>query len=70
MSTIATHDFMLDNIHCEACARRVTKAVAKVDANAAVEVDVGRGAVRVGNASASRAALAEALAAAGYPAKA
>jgi copper chaperone len=57
----------VDNIHCEACARRVTNALLKAAPQAAVTVDVPTGRVTIGGVSAPRADLEAALKAAGYP---
>jgi copper chaperone CopZ len=64
---MSTETFSVDNIHCEACARRVTNALVKADAAAVVSVDVKTGAVTVAGASVPRDRLTAALADAGYP---
>lgn len=60
--------FEVEKIHCDACARRVTNAVLKIAPDAKVQVDVARGRVTV-DAAGEPAGIAEAITAAGYPAK-
>ncbi|MDC8014447.1 heavy-metal-associated domain-containing protein [Tahibacter soli] len=61
--------FRVEGMTCGGCARRVTRAVQALDANAAVAVDLARGTVEVGS-TADATAVAAAIAAAGYPATA
>jgi copper chaperone len=63
-----TSVFTVEKIHCDACARRVTNAVLKVAPTAKVAVDVKSGRVTV-DAADVPAGIAEAITAAGYPAK-
>jgi copper chaperone len=57
----------VSNIHCEACARRVTAAIETAEPAAHPKVDVGSGKVTLDTAS-DMAAILAALAEAGYPA--
>lgn len=61
--------FRVEGMTCGSCARRVTRAVQALDANATVKADVALGTVEVGS-TADAAAVATAIAAAGYPATA
>ena len=63
MSTILS----VSNIHCGACASRVTKAIQKVEPSAVPQVDVATGRVTLDKAGDIGAILA-ALDKAGYPA--
>ncbi len=57
----------VSNIHCGACARRVTAAIEKAEPAAQPKVDVASGKVTLA-AVADMAAILAALAKAGYPA--
>lgn len=59
--------FEVKNLSCGHCVKAVTRAIQSVDAQAAVEVDLGRQQVAV-TSTAPEARLREALAAADYPA--
>ncbi len=63
MSTILS----VSNIHCGACASRVTKAIQKVEPAAVPQVDVATGRVTLDKAG-DIAAILAALDKAGYPA--
>lgn len=63
MSTILS----VSNIHCGACAARVTRAIQKVEPSAAPEVDIATGRVTIDKAG-DIAAILAALDKAGYPA--
>lgn len=63
MSTILS----VSNIHCGACASRVTKAIQKVEPSAVPQVDVATGRVTLDKAG-DIAAILAALDKAGYPA--
>lgn len=59
--------FSVPKMKCGGCAQSVTNALHKIDATAAVEVDLDKKEVKF-NSSASQADALNALAAAGYPA--
>ncbi len=62
----------VEKMHCDACARRVTKAVEQAAPGATVAVDLAAGRVTVqsaGERQADAAAIAAAVTAAGYPAR-
>ncbi len=61
-----TYQLTVEKMSCGHCVRAVTEAVREVDADAAVQVDLGAGAVRVDSAASLervRAAIVEA----GFP---
>jgi copper chaperone CopZ len=60
--------FAVKDIHCEACAKRVRKAVESVVPGARIEVDIANGRVSVEPASAPD-KIAAALTNSGYPAE-
>jgi copper chaperone CopZ len=59
--------FKVENMHCDACARRVEKAVEKAQPGSRVTVDVKAGRVTVERA-ADPGRIAASISAAGYPA--
>jgi copper chaperone CopZ len=63
-----TTAFAVKDIHCQACAKRVTTAVQSVVPGAKVDVDIASGRVTVDPAP-EGARIAAALTAAGYPAE-
>lgn len=59
----------VDNMHCEACVRRVTTVIQKKGADITVAVDLSASTVKVDGAPDAKAVVA-ALETAGYPVKA
>ena len=59
-------EFDIANMSCGHCASTITKTVKLLDPDAKVEVDLGQKKVRI-ETTEDRAALAQALAQAGYP---
>ena len=62
--------FAVENMSCERCAARVTKAIHALAPQAEVNVDLPTGAVTVTPAVADPGLVARAIAEAGYPARA
>jgi copper chaperone CopZ len=62
--------FAVENMSCERCAARVTKAIHALAPQAEVSVDLPTGAVTVTPAVADPPSVARAIAEAGYPARA
>jgi copper chaperone len=62
--------FAVENMSCDHCAARVTKAVHALAPQSEVKVDLSTGAVTVTPAVADPAGVARAIAEAGYPARA
>ncbi len=60
------HDFQVQGMTCGHCERGVTQAIQGVDPDATVHIDRAAGQVRVAGSSASRDALAAAIAEEGY----
>jgi copper chaperone len=58
--------FQVNDMTCGHCVGAITKAVHSVDANATVEVNLGRHEVTVDHTSANAAALSAAITEAGY----
>jgi copper chaperone len=69
MSESANTLFAVENMSCERCAARVTKAVKALEPEAEVKVDLPTGAVTVSPAVADPAKIARAISDAGYPAR-
>jgi copper chaperone CopZ len=69
MSDTANTLFSVENMSCERCAARVTKAVKALEPEAEVKVDLPTGAVTVSPAVADPASIAKAISDAGYPAR-
>ena len=59
-------EFKVEDMSCGHCASVITRTVKELDAQATVEIDLGRKTVRI-ESSEDRSALAEALDEAGYP---
>lgn len=58
--------FIIDAMHCDGCARGVTRAVQRVDATAQITIDIPSRRVDV-SSTADSASIAAALDAAGFP---
>ena len=65
MSTV----FDVEKMTCQNCVKHVTKAVQTAQPGAQVQVELSTGKVTVSPSPANPAAIAEAIAEAGYPAK-
>ena len=61
--------FEVENVHCQACAKRIATAIEKVQPGARVAVDVAAGKVEV-TPVANRSTIVDALEQAGYKLKA
>ncbi len=61
--------FAVENMSCDHCAARVTKAVKSVAPGSEVHVDLPAGAVTVTPAAGDAAVMAKAISDAGYPAR-
>lgn len=61
-------DLNVEGMHCEACARRVTKIVQGEEPTAQVTIDLAQGRVSIQSAR-NAASLAAAITEGGYPAK-
>ncbi|OFW36732.1 MAG: hypothetical protein A3J29_02170 [Acidobacteria bacterium RIFCSPLOWO2_12_FULL_67_14b] len=57
--------FQLDRIHCEGCAKKITKAIQEAQPNARVEINIPARTVKVGGTS-DRSKVAMAIKGAGY----
>jgi copper chaperone len=62
------HRFKVEKMGCGGCAKSVTRAVQAVEPNATVEVDLSAKLVAVAGAGGSADRIAQAIAAAGFPA--
>jgi copper chaperone len=60
------HIFKVEGMGCQGCVTAVEKAIRSAAPDAAVEIGLSDGIVRVGNSGASREILAAAIAKAGY----
>jgi copper chaperone CopZ len=69
MSAAPTSVFAVENMSCDHCVGRVTKAVKAVAPVSEVQVDLSTGAVTVAPAAADPQAMAKAISDAGYPAR-
>jgi copper chaperone len=69
MSAATTSVFAVENMSCEHCAARVTKAVKALAPGSEVQVDLPTGAVTVAPAAVDPQAMAKAISDAGYPAR-
>ena len=63
------HRFKVEKMGCGGCAKSVTRAVQGIEPNARVEVDLGGKLVTVSGAAGPAERIAQAIAAAGYPAE-
>jgi copper chaperone len=61
-----TTQLKIQGMHCQACVRRVTNAIQKVEGVESATVDIGSAAVEFDPAKTSRAVIAEAVAAIGF----
>jgi copper chaperone len=62
--------FDVPGIHCDGCAKSITKAIKRVDPEASVSVDIETKRVIIGSGAAQAHEIAEAIEAAGYEVKA
>jgi Cu+-exporting ATPase len=69
MAAVPTSVFAVENMSCDHCVGRVTKAVKALAPESEVSVDLATGAVTVGPAPADPQAMARAISDAGYPAR-
>ncbi len=69
MPAANTTVFAVENMSCDHCAARVTKAVNAMAPGSEVQVDLPTGAVTVTPAATDAAAMAKAISEAGYPAR-
>ena len=63
------HRFRVEKMGCGGCAKSVTRAVQGIEPNARVEVDLGVKLVTVSAAAGPADRIAQAIAAAGFPAE-
>ncbi|MEE7465017.1 heavy metal transporter [Methylobacterium fujisawaense] len=61
--------YKVDKMGCGGCAKSVTRAVHGIEPDARVEVDLGAKLVTVSDAAGPAGSIAQAIAAAGYPAQ-
>ena len=61
-----TAQLKIEGMHCQACVRRVSAAIGKVDGVKSAQVDIGSAAVEYDSAKTSKEQIAEAVRAIGF----